>query len=73
MNSTCVQCSWRPEEGIRFPGTECWELNMSPLQEPQVLTTTEPFPFSIHLLLLFLLLSIDLKTSTLWAGEMVSN
>lgn len=42
---------WRPEEGIRFPGTGvpdccellwvCWEVNLGPLQEQHLLLTTE--------------------------------
>ena len=37
----CVQYLWRPDEGVKFSGTgvidglpsECWEQNLSPLQE----------------------------------------
>lgn len=46
-----VECSWRSEQGIGFPGTavidDCeapcgrWELNLGLLQE-QMLLTTEP-------------------------------
>lgn len=40
----------RPEKGVRFPGAPvkgshggCWEWNLGPLQEQQVLLTTEAF------------------------------
>jgi hypothetical protein len=49
-------CTWNPQkslEGIRLPGTEviddwglssgCWESQVGPLQERQVLLTTELF------------------------------
>lgn len=49
---TCLQCSGRPKERDRCPVTEirdvlqalfgCQELNKTPLQEQQVLSTTEP-------------------------------
>jgi hypothetical protein len=45
-------CLWRPEEGIRPLGTKVidsykppsghWELKLDPLEEQQVLLTTEP-------------------------------
>lgn len=46
----CASCgnSLRRLEGIRFPGTgcewpcRCWELNLEPLAEQSVLSTTEP-------------------------------
>lgn len=53
MCTTCVQWLWGPEEGTRWSGTDfmdvcellCghWELNLRPLQEQQVLSTTVPF------------------------------
>lgn len=48
----CIQCPWRPKDGIRYPGTgvtdscelpcQCWELNLSLLSEQSVLSTLEP-------------------------------
>lgn len=52
MCTTCVQCPWRPEKGIGFPGTgvldgcepPCgyWEPNSDPMLEQPVILTTEP-------------------------------
>jgi len=52
VHPVCAWCLRRSEEGIRSPGTgdkegcepPCgfWELNLGPLQEQQVLLTTEP-------------------------------
>lgn len=49
---------WRPEEVIGSPETgvmdgfklscECWEPNSAPLQEQQLLTTTEPSPQALE-------------------------
>ena len=48
---TCMYIlAWRPEVGIRSPGTEvidgcklqCGELNLGPLREQPLLLTTEP-------------------------------
>lgn len=55
---THSSCLWRSEEGIRSPEVRvmddreplhgCWESNMGPLHEQQVLLTTEPSPsFSV--------------------------
>lgn len=50
----CMQCSWKPEEGIRSPATGvpggrvlpwgCWEPSLSPLQEQQVPLAAHPSP-----------------------------
>lgn len=47
-------CPWRSEEGVGGPGTGvmkrrglphgCWEWNLAPLQEQQMLSTAEPIP-----------------------------
>ena len=47
----CAWCLWRPEEGIRSPGTGVtdgceppygyWESNLGPLEEQQVLLKAE--------------------------------
>lgn len=47
-----IWCSWVPEEVIVCPGTRvtngcellcwCWELNLDPLQEQNIILTTEP-------------------------------
>lgn len=44
-------CPWRPEDGVRYPGTgvtdscnrpwRCWGLNLVPLKEQPVILTTE--------------------------------
>ena len=46
-------CLWKKEEAIKAtrtgdtdgcePPCGCWEMNLGPLQEPQVLLTAEPF------------------------------
>ena len=67
--TTCVWYSRRSEEGIIFPGTGvpesceptcgCWELNLYPLQEQQVLLTAEP-SFLPHVQLLTRAMSAQL-------------
>lgn len=55
MNMHCMHswCSWKPEEGVRFPGTEVtnscepqcgdWEFNTSPWEDQEALLTAKPF------------------------------
>lgn len=50
--TTCIQCPWRPEKDIIFPGTGvtdiceppygCWNLNLGPPQEQQEFLTPRP-------------------------------
>lgn len=57
-----TECLWKPEDGIRFPGTGvigdaawsgCWELNSGALEATQqLLLTTEPL-FAYILKLVF--------------------
>ena len=38
----CALFPWRPEEGVEFPRTGVIDPNLDPLQEQQLLLTTEP-------------------------------
>jgi hypothetical protein len=52
IHTACMQCSWKPEEGVRSPATgvpggrvlpcRCCEPSLNPLQEQQVLLTAHP-------------------------------
>jgi hypothetical protein len=58
----CMQCQWKPEEGIgslgsRIPGgcelpRECLEPNLGPLQDQQWLTPEHLLPHSLFCVLL---------------------
>ena len=61
MGTVCMQCWQRAAEGVRSPETRvtescappcrCWEPNLGPLQELQMLLTAEPSPAPLDSLL----------------------